>query len=167
MQTDSSGRSTNPLPPLADANTRVLILGSLPGRASLAAARYYAHPRNQFWALLGPVVGADLVPLDHDARLDAIARAGIGLWDVIGAAARVGSLDSAIRAADLRDLAGLVQSLPALRLVAFNGGRAAKDGAPLLSGAGVPTLTLPSSSAALARPLAWKQVQWQALAAYL
>ncbi len=167
MAIDSSDRHANPLAPVVSATTRVLILGSLPGAASLAAARYYAHPRNQFWALMGPLAGADMAALAYPARLTALLQAGIGLWDVIGAATRAGSLDSAIRAADLRDLPGLLQGLPVLRLVAFNGARAAKDGMPLLHGAGVPMLALPSSSAALARPLAWKQAHWQALSAYL
>jgi hypoxanthine-DNA glycosylase len=147
--------------------TRVLILGSLPGAASLVAARYYAHPRNHFWALLGSVIRQDLPSLAYANRLDALLHAGVGLWDVIGSAARKGSLDSSIGAAKLRDLAAFAASLPALRAVAFNGARAAKYGVPLLAGQDLQLLVLPSSSAALARPLAWKQQQWRALAPFL
>ena len=64
---------------VANAQTRLLLLGSLPGRASRAAGRYYAHPRNQFWRLLSPVVGADLMAMDYEARLSALLGAGIGL----------------------------------------------------------------------------------------
>src|SRR3546814_16050357 len=68
-------------PPVVDARTRVLILGSLPGEQSLAAGRYYANPRNQFWALAGGVIGVDLPGIDYDARLRTLLEHGIGLWD--------------------------------------------------------------------------------------
>src|SRR3954447_19874076 len=83
--------------PVADSNTRVLVLGSLPGEESLARRQYYAHPRNHFWRLVGAVIGADLVPLPYEARLEALLAAGIGLWDTVGSATRRGSLDGAIR----------------------------------------------------------------------
>ena len=84
-------------PPIADPCTRLLICGSLPGDRSLAAARYYAHPQNQFWRLLSPVAGVDLAPLDYDQRLAALLEARIGLWDVVASATRPGSSDAAIR----------------------------------------------------------------------
>src|SRR3546814_883544 len=81
-------------PPVADARTRVLILGSLPGRASLAAGEYYANPGNGFWRLLGAAVGTELAALPYAARLEALLAHGVGLWDVIAHAERAGSLDS-------------------------------------------------------------------------
>ena len=84
-------------PPVVDAGTRLLILGSLPGDASLKAAQYYAHPRNGFWPLIGGVVGEDLVALPYDQRLTRLLAHGVGLWDVIASAERAGSLDAAIR----------------------------------------------------------------------
>lgn len=83
--------------PVADPHTRVLILGSLPGEASLAAARYYANPRNQFWRLVGAVIDVDLVAQDYERRLETLLAHRIGLWDSIGSATRSGSLDTAIR----------------------------------------------------------------------
>src|SRR3954451_7669512 len=85
------------LPPIARADARLFVLGSLPGDASLAAARYYAHPTNQFWRLLGHAIGEDLHHLDYDRRLSRLAGHRIGLWDVIASARRSGSLDQAIR----------------------------------------------------------------------
>lgn len=111
--------------PVVNADTRVLILGSLPGVASLAAQQYYAHPRNQFWPLLATVLGQPGLPaLDYPQRLAHLQAHGVGLWDVVAQAQRRGSLDTAIRAAQRNDLARLVASLPALRLVAFNGATA-------------------------------------------
>lgn len=152
-------------PPVADANTRTLILGSLPGAASLAAGRYYANPRNQFWRLLGIVTGTDLEPLCYDDRLAELRRHGIGLWDVVGEAVRPGSLDARIADAVPNNLATLADSLPRLSTVAFNGGTAARLGMPLLSGRPhLRLLRLPSSSPAHAIPFERKLEAWRALA---
>src|SRR5439155_17530629 len=78
------------LPPIARADARLFVLGSLPGDASLAAQRYYAHPTNQFWRLLGSAIGEDLQPLSYEHRLERLAERGVGLWDVIASAARAG-----------------------------------------------------------------------------
>lgn len=135
--------------PVVDAGTRLLILGSLPGEASLAAQRYYANPRNQFWRLVSGVIERDLVSLDYDARLAALLEHGVGLWDSIGLATREGSLDGAIRNVEVNALAGLVATLPELRAVAFNGAKSAATGAPQLDGMGAfEVLRLPSSSPA-------------------
>ena len=126
------------------------MLGSLPGEASLAAGRYYAHPQNAFWRLLGEVIGEDIAALPYDDRLAALLRHRVGLWDVVGEASRPGSLDAAIRDAVHNDLAALVETLPALRMVAFNGGKAAADGRKLLAAQAdrLRLVTLPSSSPA-------------------
>ena len=76
------------LPPIARADARLFVLGSLPGDASLAAARYYAHPTNQFWRLLGRAIGEDLQSLPYEQRLARLAERRIGLWDVIASASR-------------------------------------------------------------------------------
>lgn len=151
-------------PPVIDADTRLLICGSLPGDASLAAARYYAHPQNQFWRLLSPVVGTDLVARDYDDRLATLLAAGIGLWDVVATADRAGSTDAAIRDHRPNDLAALVATLPHLRVVAFNGGTAHRLGRRLLADTGLPLVALPSSSPLHTIGIAAKQPAWSALA---
>ena len=154
--------------PVVDTDTRLLILGSLPGDASLRAARYYAHPRNAFWRLLGGVLGEDLDTLAYEARLERLKARRIGLWDVIASAERSGSLDAAIRSPQAADLRGLVAGLPELRAVAFNGGLAARLGRRILEDqAGLVLLDLPSSSPAHARPLAEKAARWAALSDFV
>ena len=150
-------------PAVVDADTRVLILGSLPGEASLAVRQYYGNPRNAFWRLMEGVLDASLVPLPYDDRLKALLSHGVGLWDVIAEAQRPGSLDAAIRDPAANDLVALTETLPALRLVAFNGGTAAKLGGRLI-GERVPTIALPSSSPAhAARTFEQKAEAWAAL----
>ena len=154
--------------PVVGPATRVLILGSLPGAASLRAAEYYAHPRNGFWWLIGAVIGAELAALPYAERLEALGRARVGLWDTIGSASRRGSLDSAIRDAEAADLANLVAQLPELRAIGFNGAKAAAIGRRQLIGATHATLIdLPSSSPAHARPLEEKLRRWSELALFL
>ena len=152
--------------PVVDAKTRLLILGSLPGDASLKAAQYYAHPQNAFWRLVGGVIAQDLVVLPYVERLDALKAAGIGLWDVIATARRPGSLDGAIRDAEAADLRGLAASLPSLRAVAFNGATSARIGRRSLDSApGLALIDLPSSSPAYTRPFAEKAAAWAVLRA--
>ena len=151
--------------PVVDAHTRLLILGSLPGDASLRAGQYYGHPRNAFWRLIGGVIGRDLAALPYDDRVTALVAAGVGLWDVIASAERPGSLDAAIRQPEAADLRGLVQGLPALRAVAFNGGTAARLGRAVLADPpGLALIDLPSSSPTHARPFADKAAAWAVLA---
>ena len=151
--------------PVVDANTRVLVLGSLPGEASLRAGQYYGHPRNQFWRLREPVVAAQLVDLPYEARLDTLLAAGVGLWDVIRSASRPGSLDADIRDHQPNALAELVATLPRLRAVAFNGGKAATLGRRLLLGGarGLALAPLPSSSPAHTARFDSKQLKWSEL----
>ena len=154
--------------PVVAQDAQVLILGSLPGAASLAAARYYAHPRNGFWPLVGGVLGEDLAALPYEQRLERLKARGVGLWDVIASAERSGSLDAAIRSPEAADLRGLVESLPNLRAVAFNGGLAARLGRRILSDLeGVALVDLPSSSPAHAISLSAKADSWAILGKFL
>jgi len=155
-------------PPVADSRTRVLVLGSLPGEESLARAQYYANPRNHFWRLIGTVIGADLVPLPYEARLQALLEARVGLWDTVGAATRRGSLDGAIRLSSANDLADLAAKLPELRAVGFNGGKSASLGLPqLVARSDLALIPLPSSSPAYTRAFEEKRAEWMKLASYL
>jgi len=147
-------------------DARLLILGSLPGEVSLRAQRYYAHPQNQFWRLLGAAIGEDLGAFDYEARLALLAARGIALWDVIAEARRKGSLDGAIRAAAANPLCEYVAANPGLRAVAFNGKTAARLGRTALAYIdGVELIDLPSSSAAYTLALPEKAKRWAVLGA--
>jgi hypoxanthine-DNA glycosylase len=157
-------------PPVVDANTRVLILGSLPGEVSLAHGQYYANPQNKFWALVGDVIGRDLGAMDYSSRLATLLEYRIGLWDVVAQAQRAGSLDSRIRNHEGNDLCTLVDTLPMLSAIAFNGGTAAKIGLRALGARAehYRILRLPSSSPAYAAvPYADKLAVWRELRASL
>ena len=155
------------LPPVARPDARLFILGSLPGDASLAAQRYYAHPRNHFWSLIGQAIGEDLQSLDYPARLDRLSANRIGLWDVVARAIRNGSLDQAIREPGHNALADYFAGFPDLEAVAFNGATAALAGRRLLAGvAGLQLIDLPSSSPANTRPLPEKMAEWDQIGRY-
>ncbi len=112
-------------PPILGEAPRVLILGSMPSEASLAAQRYYGHPRNAFWPIIELLLG--LPPGSSYARRgQALREQGIALWDVISACARPGSLDASIRpeTVQVNDFAALFSAQPTIRCIAFNGGTA-------------------------------------------
>jgi hypoxanthine-DNA glycosylase len=157
------------LPPIARPDARLFILGSLPGDASLAAGRYYAHPTNQLWRLLGAALGEDLQSLSYEKRLERLASRRIGLWDVIASASRQGSLDQAIREAQHNQIQHLLRDYPDLRALAFNGSAAAAVGRKLVEtpATAIALLDLPSSSAANTRSLAEKAAAWARLADFL
>ena len=116
------------LPPSVGAGCRVLVLGSMPGDASLQAARYYAHPRNRFWPVMASLCGfADDLP--YEDRLLALHRAGVGLWDVIGQCERRGSLDARIvRGSEIANPVGeVLVAHRTIEAIALNGGKAAES----------------------------------------
>ncbi len=154
--------------PITRPDTRLLILGSLPGEISLTQQRYYAHPRNRFWHLVGHAIGCELEALSYEDRLATLLAHRVGLWDVIASATRPGSLDAAIREPEHNALADLAATLPALHAVAFNGATAARAGRRLLAGSGLALIDLPSSSPAhAAMPLAEKQHRWRELRSFV
>ena len=148
-----TGRPLRGLPPVGAASARVLILGSMPGEASLAAGRYYAHPRNAFWPIMGDLCGAG-PDLPYAERIRRLAAAGVALWDVIGACVRQGSLDSAIRDEVANDFASFFAAHPRLARIGLNGAKAAssfrRHVAPLCPPR-VAVVALPSTSPAHAR----------------
>ena len=117
-------------PPVVSAGCRVLILGSMPGEASLRAGQYYAHPRNAFWPIMGRLCGAG-PDLAYPQRLERLLAAGIGLWDVLQSCVRAGSLDSAIRDEVANDLPALFAAYPRIDRVFFNGAKAGRHSAGL------------------------------------
>lgn len=151
------------LAPIIAPDTRILILGSFPGAASLAAQQYYAHPRNQFWKLVGALVDEDLYALPYADRLPRLRAHRFGLWDVLAACEREGSLDSAIRNPAANDFERLRKLCPALETVGFNGQASGKF-ALQFAEHGYRTVVLPSSSPAhMSLTFQEKLARWRSL----
>ncbi|CAN7194222.1 DNA-deoxyinosine glycosylase [Massilia sp. LjRoot122] len=162
MTTPTSSTLTG-LAPVIDADVRILVLGSFPGAASLAAGKYYAHPRNQFWPLISAVIGEDLASLPYETRLRRLLAHHVGLWDVLAGCEREGSLDSAIRKPAANDFERLRSLCPELETVGFNGQASGKF-APQFAAAGYRTVVLPSSSPAhMAMSFEQKLAVWRRL----
>ncbi len=151
------------LPPVIDRQTRVLVLGTFPGAASLAAREYYAHPRNQFWPLMAALLNEPLAELPYAVRLTRLLAHRVGLWNVLGACVREGSLDANISDARANDFAPLRRLAPELRRVGFNGAMPVRF-TRAFAAAGYETVVLPSSSPAhAARNFDQKLQLWRAL----
>ncbi len=135
------------LAPVFDANTRLIVLGSFPGVASLQAQQYYGHPRNHFWPILSALWNVDLKAATYAQRLDAARAHGLGIWDVYASCEREGSLDSAIENARFNDLASLKRRAPKLEAIAHNGGESARAMRHTRA-LGLPVHRLPSTSPA-------------------
>jgi len=109
--------------PIVSGKSKLLILGSMPGEASLKAGQYYAHPRNAFWQIMGALfeAGPSLAYRERLARLQAV---GIALWDTLQTCVRPGSLDASITEEKANDFAAFFAAHPAITHVCFNGGKA-------------------------------------------
>lgn len=154
-------------PPIARSDARVLILGSMPGEASLAARRYYAHPRNAFWPIMSALCGF-AADAPYAARLARLRERGIALWDVLQSCERQGSLDGDIVAATAvpNDFAAFLARHRAIVAVACNGGTALRTftrvARQLTIARELPIVALPSTSPAHAgRSFATKVAMWR------
>ena len=135
------------LPPVIGPQTRLLVLGSFPGVASLRSQRYYGHPQNQFWRLLETLWNQPWGDARYEERLDVVRARGLGIWDVYASCEREGSLDSAIRHATLNNFAWVQAQCPQLQAIAHNGGESFRH-ARHTQALGLPVVRLPSTSPA-------------------
>jgi len=154
------------LPPLLDANTRLVVLGSFPGVASLRAQQYYGHPQNQFWKIMATLLSpnaSEVLAMPYAQRAQWLLGQGVGLWDVYAACEREGSLDVNIQNAQPNDLQSYRMRCPALQAIAHNGGESFKH-AKRTRALGWPVYRLPSTSPANAswtfarKSEAWREV---------
>jgi len=170
LVTKSAGMASIPrrrgLSPVIAPDARVLILGSFPSEASLAARQYYAHARNHFWPILGEVLGEPLARLPYAERLSRVKAHRVAIWDTIVECERAGSLDAAIRNAERGEIRRVHRIAKGLRAVCFNGKTAARAKAAWAD-AGYHTLVMPSTSPAYTLPFAEKLARWRALASVL
>jgi double-stranded uracil-DNA glycosylase len=123
--TAETSRRLKGFPPIADRRARVLVLGSMPSEASLAAGQYYAFRHNQFWRIAGEICGFD-ADAPYARRKAALKRRRIALWDVVASCVRPGSLDASIRNDSIRanEFTGFLARHPGIRRVCFNGRKA-------------------------------------------
>lgn len=154
--------------PIADSSATILILGSIPGIASLEANQYYAHPRNAFWPIMSAIYEFDANSC-YEVRQRALKNAGVAVWDVLESCVRAGSLDSSIQAGSRisNDFSIFFKHHPDIRLIAFNGGEAErcfrKIVMPTLNIDYVKLLKLPSTSPAHTIPFKEKLAAWQVI----
>lgn len=118
-----SDQLKNVLPPVIDLSTKVLIVGSMPGKQSLEKQQYYGNPRNHFWAIIGEILET-AIPDNYEQRLQLLKSNHIGLWDTIASCERKGSLDAAIRNEKPNDFQMLFEHYPNIELILFNGAKA-------------------------------------------
>lgn len=137
-------------PPIAAPDAEILILGSMPGVASLEAGQYYAHPRNAFWPIMGALYGAR-PDLSYSDRVRVLARRKVAVWDVLQLCLRHGSLDADIRDEVPNDFAAFFAAHPKIRRIGLNGGKAAasfRKYAAIHLPPGAEAVVLPSTSPA-------------------
>ena len=120
------------LPPVVSPGTRVLVLGSFPGAASLRMQQYYGHPQNHFWRILQALWPQHPLPDSYHSRCQWLLDRGLGVWDVYASCVRPGSLDAAIRDAVVNDFALLRRHCPGLSAVAHNGAESFKHAPAVL-----------------------------------
>ena len=154
------------LAPIIDENTRILILGSLPSDESIRKQQYYANPGNDFWKLINEIIGEDIATLDYKAKVQKLQEHKIGLWDVLFASERNGSLDSNINNEEINDFSNIKNIAPNLRLICFNGKKAGEFEKIIQEheGHGIETKVLPSSSGANRRYSDKRIMEWQSIA---
>ncbi len=109
--------------PIAARNAKILILGSMPGRASLAAGQYYAHRQNAFWKIVCRLLEIDPASA-YEARVRALRASRIAVWDVLDSCIRPGSLDSSIEEETANDFNSFFRRHPGIARVFFNGAKA-------------------------------------------
>lgn len=156
------------IPYVGNKDAKVLILGSMPGAVSLQYQQYYAHPRNHFWPIIYSILGQPL-PTDYLHRIQGLRDNGIALWDVIAECAREGSSDASISMVKPNNFRHFFTEHPDIKLVAFNGAKAAEVWRKYVSLdlSNFLYVVLPSTSPALTRPLSEKLQAWEMINQYL
>lgn len=139
-------------PPIVSEKSKLLILGSMPGEASLKAGQYYAHSRNTFWLIMGELFGAG-PSIPYEQRVERLQSVGVALWDTLQVCSRPGSLDASITEEVVNDFPALFAKYPNITHVFFNGSKAEKafrrHALPtLLKGHYIVFTSLPSTSPA-------------------
>jgi hypoxanthine-DNA glycosylase len=150
--------------PIADSRSKVLILGTIPGKESLRMNMYYAHPQNAFWKIVYDLYNLPF-STEYQNRREVLLQNGIALWDVLKACTRSSSLDNDIRMEEPNDLPTFLSFHPGISEIFFNGKGAARYFRKYFSNIGLPNQVLPSTSPAHAIKWEAKLTEWQVIKA--
>ncbi len=156
------------LAPIISDDSRILILGSMPGDESIRLQQYYGHRQNHFWKILGEVFG-ETVPSVYEQRLAFLHARGIAVWDVLAAAERIGSSDSNIKNEVANDFTGFLAAHPGLQSIVFNGHKAEAlfrrhEKSQAVATGTLRKLVFPSTSPLNMTPIGEKVLRWKPLA---
>lgn len=154
-------------PPIIDAQSEILILGSIPGVKSLEKQQYYAHPQNKFWKIIFELLNEDFTD-DYIQRIETIKKHHIALWDVIDSCERKGSLDSEIRNEEANQIEELLEEHPNIKAIFCNGGKSYKNLQKLLGkNYTLPVFQLPSTSPLHTVSFEKKLEEWKEILEFL
>ena len=153
--------------PIIDKESKILILGSIPGVKSLEMQQYYAHPQNQFWRIIFHLFNENYTS-DYVEKLQVLKRNKIALWDVIDTCERKGSLDSEIRNEETNDIRQLLKNYPNIKAIFCNGQKSFKNLQKILGKeCAIPIFVLPSTSPLHTISFEKKLREWEILNSFL
>lgn len=154
-------------PPIIDSESKILILGSIPGVKSLEKQQYYAHPQNKFWRIIFELFNEEFTE-DYRERVEILKKHHIGLWDVIDSCERKGSLDSEIRNEEANQIAALLEQHPNIRAIFCNGGKSYQNLQKMLGkNYQLPLFQLPSTSPLHTVSFEYKLEAWKKILEFL
>ena len=157
----------NSFPPIVDDNSKILILGSMPGAKSLEMNQYYAFPQNQFWKIMFHLFDAEFSD-DYGTRINFIKQNKIALWDVVESCERKGSLDTEIKAEIDNDIPQLIENHSNIKMIFCNGQKSYKNLLKILGkNFKIPILVLPSTSPLHTVRFEEKLESWKVIQEYL
>ncbi|MBB6331050.1 hypoxanthine-DNA glycosylase [Chryseobacterium sediminis] len=153
--------------PLIDTQSRIIILGSIPGVKSLEKQQYYAHPQNKFWKIIFELLNEEFTE-DYTQRIETLKKHHIALWDVIDSCERKGSLDSEIKNEEANQIAELLEEHPTVKAIFCNGGKSYKNLQKLLGkNYKLPIFLLPSTSPLHTVSFEKKLEEWKRILEFL
>lgn len=154
-------------PPIVDSNSRILILGSIPGVKSLEKQQYYGHPQNKFWKIIFELLNEDFTG-DYGEKIRMLKKHHIALWDVIDSCERKGSLDSEIKNEEANQIPEFLEKYPNIQAIFCNGGKSYKNVQKILGKHfKIPVFLLPSTSPLHTVPFEKKLEEWRRIKTHL
>lgn len=154
-------------PPIIDNNSKIIILGSIPGVKSLEKQQYYGHPQNKFWKIIFELLNEEFTE-DYAERINILKKHNIALWDVIDSCERKGSLDSEIKNEEANQIEELLEDYPNIKAIFCNGGKSYKNLQKILGkNYKIPVFLLPSTSPLHTVSFEKKLEEWKKIVEFL